>query len=411
MLENLRKIGVAEGDSQELQLKKFTLLLITLCCCIAAPIWSYSYYLMGLEVSSIVPIVYDVVVIPFIILFAYTKKEKLLVTVQITAIFLCPAVMQLLAGGLMKGGPIILWSFLAPLIALIFMDILIARISLIALILVIIGTLVYDSEIARFGYYIDRDKKILLDAMNVVGSLVVIFFAMQYFVKTIIKSNKLLEAETQKADDLLHNIVPQHVAEEIKETGKASPTLYHNATIVFTDFMGFSQYSELYTPAELIEELALCFERFDEIVTRHGLEKIKTMGDAYMCVAGIVEDDDNPQQNAKNAVRAALEMAAYITKEKEERRAIGKVYWDVRVGIHTGDIIAGVVGKKKFAFDIWGDAVNIASRLETNSEEGRVNISDSTYRLVKEEFVCTHRGKLPVKNKGELDMYFVEREI
>lgn len=411
MFDFLKRISMAPNDSQELQLKKFTLLIITLSCCVAAPIWSLSYYLMGLRLSAFIPLIYVAVVFPFIVLFSFTKNEKILVNVQLIAIFLCPVAMQWLAGGFMKGGVIILWSFLAPLSALIFYDIRKARLWMGLVVAAIVISARFNDYFDKFGEQIGQSQKILLDTMNLAGATLVIYFAIQYFVKTINKNNKLLEEEKQKADALLLNILPAQIAEELKKNGKTHPTLYQDTTIIFTDFKDFTQFSELFTPEELIGELDNCFAKFDEIISNNRLEKIKTMGDAYMCVAGIPKSEEDAKINAVNALNAAIEMAAYIKDVKNKRLREGKAYWDIRIGVHTGDVVAGVVGKKKFAFDIWGDAVNTANRIETCGEEGRVNISGTTYKLVKDYFQCSYRGKLPVKNKGEVDMYFVDAAL
>jgi class 3 adenylate cyclase len=410
MFSYLKKIGVSPDDSSQLRLKKFTLLLITMCCCIAAPIWSYSYYLMGLGISAAIPLIYMAVMVPGIIIFAYTKNERLLLNMQLASIFLCPVVMQWLAGGYLKGGVIILWSFLAPLTALVFYDITKARVWMVIVIVAILVTGFFNAQAEQYGNYIDRSQKILQITMNLVGAILVIYFAIQYFVKTINKNNKLLEEEKKKSDDLLLNILPSQIAEELKASGnhKPKPTLYTDTTIIFSDFINFTQYSELFTPEELVEELDNCFNSFDEIITKYGLEKIKTIGDAYMCVAGIPRNTENAEENAVNAIMAAMEIAACVHRMRQEKLKNGKTYWDIRIGVHTGDVVAGIVGKKKFVFDIWCDAVNTANRLETCSEEGKVNISGTTYELVKDHFECSYRGRMAVKNKGELDMYFVD---
>jgi class 3 adenylate cyclase len=411
MLSFLKKIGVHENDSPETKTRKFTLLMITISCCVAAPIWSLSYYLIGLRVSAFIPIIYVLILAPCIIVFAINKNEKLLVNAQLVFIFLCPVIMQWLAGGFLKGGVIILWSFLSPLSALIFHDIRKARICMTLVIIAIICTWVFDEYFETFGNYLDKSQQILLNTMNLAGATLVIFFAMQYFVKTINKNARLLEVEKKKSDTLLLNILPAQVAEELKESGKSHPTLYTDTTILFTDFKDFTQFSELFTPEELIKELDNCFEKFDEIITANSLEKIKTIGDAYMCVAGIPKNEDDAVSNAVRAVKASVEIAEYISELRNEKLKEGKVYWDIRIGVHTGDVVAGIVGRKKFAFDIWGDAVNMASRIEAAGETGKVNISGTTYKLVKDKFNCIYRGKIEAKNKGMIDMYFVEGEM
>jgi class 3 adenylate cyclase len=220
------------------------------------------------------------------------------------------------------------------------------------------------------------------------------------------KNVELLD-EKKKSDDLLLNILPEVVANELKATGKVKPKEYRHATMLFTDFKGFTRLATSMTPEELIKELNRCFEAFDDICAAYNLEKIKTIGDAYMAVAGV------PQTNTKHAVStvgAALEMQAFMQRWKKEKIAQGKPYWELRIGIHSGSVIAGVIGKHKFVYDIWGDAVNIASRMESSGEAWQVNISEGTYGLVKDHFECEHRGKIPIKHKGPVDMYFVKKK-
>ena len=219
------------------------------------------------------------------------------------------------------------------------------------------------------------------------------------------KTNKIIDFEKERSDKLLLNILPEETAEELKNKGSATPKYYRKVSVLFTDFKGFTKIAEKLTPAELVEELNNCFLEFDRIIDKYNLEKIKTIGDAYMCAGGIpVANDTNPV----DIVHAGLEIKAYMENLKKEREEAGQDYWELRIGIHTGAVIAGVVGKNKFAYDIWGDAVNTASRMESSGIPGKVNISGETYELVKDQFICTHRGKIQAKNKGEIDMYIVE---
>ncbi len=222
----------------------------------------------------------------------------------------------------------------------------------------------------------------------------------------IVKQKKELEIEKEKSDRLLLNILPYKIAEELKEKGYAKAKYYKHVSVMFADFTGFTQIAEKMEPEELIKELNKCFVYFDEVCVRHNLEKIKTVGDSYMCAGGV------PIQNATNPidiVLASLEMINFIKNLHEEQEKKGLVKWHIRIGIHTGEIIAGVVGKKKFAYDIWGDTVNTASRLESTSEPDKVNISGATYKYIKDYFVCEYRGKVAAKHKGEVDMNFVYR--
>jgi len=215
-----------------------------------------------------------------------------------------------------------------------------------------------------------------------------------------------LYIEKKKSDDLLLNILPEIVAQELKQTGRTTPRSYEVATVMFTDFENFTVRSEKLSPEELVSIIDSCFKKFDEIISRHNIEKIKTIGDAYLCVSGLPDTKDH---NAVNVIHAAMEIIAVIKELKEANTESG--FFDIRIGIHTGPLVAGVVGNKKFAYDIWGDTVNTAARMEQSSSPNRINISQSTYGLVKEKFNCSFRGKQPAKNKGLIEMYFVESAI
>lgn len=214
----------------------------------------------------------------------------------------------------------------------------------------------------------------------------------------------LIQQEQEKSESLLLNILPKETAAELKSTGKATPRHYEMVSILFTDFKGFTQLAEQLSPEEVVAELNYCYGRFDEICEEYNIEKIKTIGDAYMCVGGIPTPNTT---NPHDIIACALAMQEFMENWKTEKRAKGLPVWDLRLGVHTGRIIAGVVGKKKFAYDIWGDAVNLASRMESSGKPGQINISGDTYELIKDQFNCQYRGKVPAKNKGEVDMYFV----
>lgn len=214
-----------------------------------------------------------------------------------------------------------------------------------------------------------------------------------------------LRQEKKKSDDLLLNILPAEIAEELKQKGSAVARDYDKVTVMFTDFKDFTRISEQLTPAELVKEIDFCFSAFDYIIQKHGVEKIKTIGDAYMCVGGLPVPSST---HAQDVVSAALEIRDFMENHNKEKAARGEHQFRIRIGIHTGSVVAGIVGVKKFAYDIWGDTVNIASRIESSGEPGKVNISGSTFDLIKNQFNCTYRGKIEAKNKGEIDMYFVE---
>ncbi|HMC96241.1 MAG TPA: adenylate/guanylate cyclase domain-containing protein, partial [Flavobacteriales bacterium] len=222
------------------------------------------------------------------------------------------------------------------------------------------------------------------------------------------RSRAAIQKEKDISEGLLLNILPEEVAAELKAKGYADAREFETATILFTDFKGFTSLSEKLTAGQLVAEIDHCFKAFDGIMEKYGIEKIKTIGDAYMAAGGLpVPENGTPV----DVVQAALEMQAFMKRYAGERQAEGRLHFEMRVGIHTGPVIAGIVGVKKFAYDIWGDTVNIASRMESSGEVGRVNISEFTYALVKDTpgLAFTPRGKVQAKGKGEMTMYFAEQ--
>lgn len=261
-----------------------------------------------------------------------------------------------------------------------------------------IGLLTKDQEIKE--QIIQRQKLVRNGFIG--GFAVVMVFAGIFFMQ-----RNRISKEKKRSDELLLNILPEETAEELKATGSAKAKSFDSVSVLFSDFKNFTQASEILTPEELVAEINYCFSEFDKIITRHGIEKIKTIGDAYMCAGGLPVPN---QTNPVDVVSAGLEMVQFIEKNKQERISKGKPYFELRLGIHTGPVVAGVVGTKKFAYDIWGDTVNTASRMESSGEVGKVNISSATYELVKHKFVCSYRGKVKAKNKGEIDMSLSKKQ-
>jgi adenylate cyclase len=222
------------------------------------------------------------------------------------------------------------------------------------------------------------------------------------------RQRKALEDERNRTDSLLLNILPEHVARELKEKGSITPRHYPIATVLFTDLAGFTKITKGMDPTALVDELNHLFVGFDRIIKQHNMEKIKTIGDGYMAVGGIpVQNSTNPVE----AIEAAMELIAFVHSRREENVKNRLPPWEVRIGIHTGEIIAGVIGSNKFTYDIWGATVNIASRMESAGEPGKVNISGITYQLVKDKYRCVRRGNIEVKNMGKMEMYFAEERI
>ena len=253
-----------------------------------------------------------------------------------------------------------------------------------------------------------KRQKLVKNAFAV-GLILVFLIALLIYrnYRAKVKTNIILDRQKVQIEDLLLNILPFEVARELQLNGHATPRNYDCVSVMFTDFKNFTLHADKLSPEELVEELNACFIAFDEIIGKYNLEKIKTIGDSYMCAGGIPTPDE---MQAYNIVNASLEIQQYIVQNNKRRIHAGLEAWDLRIGIHVGPLVAGVVGMKKYAYDIWGSTVNIASRMESNGEPGKVNISASTYQLIKNHFPCSYRGKINAKNVGDIDMYFVDTD-
>ncbi len=258
-----------------------------------------------------------------------------------------------------------------------------------------------------------REASILRNSL-ITGALLLLLLAALLYNRYRIKSranqalavkNSIIEQERERSDALLLNILPEATAEELKTHGKTSAQAYDSVTVLFTDFANFTQIASRLPAQQLVTILDECFRAFDKITTSYGIEKIKTIGDAYMCAGGLPHPNDT---HAADVVRAALDMQAVVRDIAEKYPVQEQIVFKARIGIHTGPVVAGVVGSKKFAYDIWGDTVNTAARMESSGQVGKVNISQATYEQLDDRFVCIPRGKVAAKNKGEIEMFFVQ---
>ena len=402
MIKIFKQYAKKDGDSSDISFQKMLIAIVNFVMCWLSIIWGFIYLEIlppGLHHDAIVTIafVYLLLLSSATIIGHYTKNHLIGVHAFLILTVGLPFSIQLIVGNIANSGSVILWCFAGALGSLIFLTLRHAIIWMVIFVAIVIYTVNFDP--AYYGSVLevpDHVMKIQYN-MNILASYIVIFFTSAWFVKTMM-------FERGRSEELLLNILPSDVAEELKANGKVEPVSHEHATVLFTDFKGFTEISEKISPPELVAEINHCFGVFDEITGRHHIEKIKTIGDSYMAVGG---DFGAEKCTPFHVVSAAVEMRNYIKQRKLKREAAGKFGFEMRIGVHSGPVISGVVGVKKFQFDIWGDTVNIASRMETHAEIERVNISEDTYQEVKDFFECEKRESIPVKGKGSMSMYYV----
>ena len=250
----------------------------------------------------------------------------------------------------------------------------------------------------------ERKNQRIVNIAAAITSVLIFLLALGLYrrYKYIQETNRIIEIEKSRSENLLLNILPQETAQELKESGRVEAKKFESATVLFSDFKEFTKLASSVEPEQLVKSIDYYFKAFDEIIAKYGLEKIKTIGDAYMCAGGIPKESFT---HPKNVIKAAKEMIDFVQRKLPIQDDL--VHFEIRIGVHTGPVVAGIVGLKKWQYDIWGDTVNIASRMESMSEPGKVNLSETTYEGINDEFPCKYRGKIDVKNRGPLKMYFL----
>jgi len=400
LLARIAAIGARDGDDEELKLQKSILVICAIPFILAGAIWSFMYISFGEKLSGWIPLSYSIFSLASLVFFGFTGRFRIFRFSQLLFILLLPFFLMISLGGFVNGSAVIIWSLICPLGAMLFDRLGNAYKWLLAFVLLVLVSILVQPWL-REKNELTQGQIEMFFVINFVAVGSLIFLMVYYFV---IRKNFFQE----RSDALLLNILPREIADELKLKGQAEARQYDAVTVLFTDFRNFTQIAEKLSPAELVAELDAIFRAFDNIIAIHDLEKIKTIGDSYMCAGGLPVPNSS---HARDVVRAALEIRNFMEHHIRERRGKGLEPYEIRIGIHSGPVVAGIVGRSKFAYDIWGDTVNLASRMESSGEPGKINISGQTYDLVKGHFNCVYRGKIKAKNKGEVDMYFVNNEV
>ena len=399
LVARLGGIGVHPEDDEELREKKALLVLVAVLILPVSAVWGILYLALGSPVG-IAPFVYFAVSLGSLVVFARIKSFRFLLVIQLVDILLAPtAGGQMLVGGFLASGGVALWGILAPLGALVFLDVRQAVRWFGAFLLVFLLTGILGEVLFR-----EADLPIWFTttmlALNVVAAGSIAFMLLASFASQRNVALRALRAEQAKSEALLVNILPGSIAERLKAASQTIADDCESASVLFADVVDFTPLAQRLPAAEVVGVLDQLFSRFDELVERHGLEKIKTIGDCYMAAAGV---PDPCPDHARRAALLALDMRDVVA----ESAIAGQARCELRIGINSGPVVAGVIGTKRFLYDLWGDAVNTASRMESHSTPGEIQITRATYELLRDEFVCKRRGTIVVKGMGRMETWYL----
>jgi adenylate cyclase len=394
----LARIGADPRDDEELRQKKALLVLLAVLILPVSVVWGSLYLGFGSS-AGVVPFVYFAVSLGSLVVFTRTRNFRLLLVTQLLDILLTTTAGQMLVGGFLPSGGVGLWGILAPLGALVFLEVRRAIRWFGAFVLVFLLTGIAGEVLFRDAHLPIGFTSTML-VMNVIGAGAVAFTLLATFANQRNQALAALRVEQEKSDLLLMNILPRSIAERLKAASQTIADHFDSASILFADVVDFTPLAQRLAPAEVVGILDQLFSHFDTLLERHGLEKIKTIGDCYMAAAGV--PDPSPD-HARRAALLALDM-----REAVATSGVGDGFGlELRIGINSGPVIAGVIGSKRFLYDLWGDAVNTASRMESQSTPGEIQITRATYDLLKDEFVCRRRGTIQVKGKGEMETWYL----
>ena len=398
VLTRLAQVGADPRDDEETRLRKALLLLISVLILPISLVWGTLYLAFGAQ-SGYMAYLYFAIVLVAIAVFARTRDLVFLLRVQLLDILFAPTLSMIPLGGFLASGGVGLWGVLAPLGALVFGGLRAGVRWYIAFLAVFLTSGIVGEALGITSPLPAWFRSTML-ALNVVVGGTIVFTLLALFAKQRQDALVALRSEQDKAESLLLNILPRSIAEKLKASPQTIADQFTAASILFADVVDFTPRSEHLSPAEVVGVLDHLFSHFDTLAERYGLEKIKTIGDCYMVAAGV------PSPRPDHARALAL-MALDMVEAMRSTEAMGGLGMELRVGINSGPVVAGVIGRKRFLYDLWGDAVNTASRMESQGTPGRIQITGATFELLKDEFRCEPRGTITIKGKGEMETWYL----
>ena len=397
-LGRITAIGADPNDSDEVQLRKALLVLICLSILPISIVWGAIYLTLGVW-AGLIAWLYTLISLVAIGVFSRTRDVDWLLRVELLNILFAPTVSMAFVGGFVASGAVGLWGILAPLGALIFSG---ARAGVrwfiaFAVVFVVSGIV---GEVAGLGPPIPSWFPPLMLALNIIVGGAVVFGLLVQFVRQREEALAALRVEQDRAETLLLNILPRSIADKLKADSSTIADQFTAASILFADIVDFTPLSERMQPAEVVGMLDHLFTHFDNLADRYGAEKIKTIGDCYMVAAGV------PTPREDHARSMAL-LALAMREAMSSQDTMGHLGLELRIGINSGPVVAGVIGRKRFLYDLWGDAVNMASRMESHGTPGRIQVTRATYELLRDEFVLERRGPVTIKGKGDVETFYL----
>jgi adenylate cyclase len=398
VLSRLAELGANPNDDEETRRRKALLVLIAILILPISAIWAVLYLAFGAW-TGWVAVLYAAISVASILVFARNRDFELLLNIQLADIALAPTLSMIAIGGLLPTGGVGLWGILAPLGALVFRGVGAGIRWFVVWLVLFLGSGLVASLLGGQSPLPEWFSSLMLGLNVSVGGLIV-FTLLALFAQQRQDALVALRSAQERAENLLLNILPGSIAERLKESPHTIADQFPAASVLFADVVDFTPFAEKLPPTEVVGMLDRLFGHFDTLSERYGLEKIKTIGDCYMVASGV--PDPRPDHASALAL-LALDMMAATRPDG----AVGDLNLRLRIGINSGPVVAGVIGRKRFLYDLWGDAVNTASRMESHGTSDCIQITRATHELLSDEFVCEYRGRVPVKGKGEVETWYL----
>ena len=381
-------------DTEDIRAEKVAIFLVAGSCCLAGLVWTAMYYfIFGISIPTLLPFLFVIIVGSSLIVSHLTKNHHYAIYAQIICIIYITVLIQWSIGGVFDSGFVMIWSFIGPMVSLMFFSLRKSSVWFVLFLVNLLLTVLFNEFFSLRGPGTSETIRLVFFTMNLGVAALVVFIFAGYFVKAAVD-------ERERANNLLLNVLPKKISNRLKLSDQTIADRFDSVSVLFADIVGSTPLFAELEPAEVVDWLNDVFSLFDQLVDKYDLEKIRTIGDNYMVASGV----PTPRPDHAAAIaNLALDM---IHQLKTVPPRNGKRI-EFRIGINSGPLVAGVIGKSRFHYDLWGDTANVASRMESHGEVGKIQITQSTYELIKGEFECVPRGPIEIKGKGKMETWFL----